>query len=200
MSLVLSLLGPQLVDAGCPDVASFRTEAVISSFDPALVKGLWYEHRYKDPAQALASCQTINGTLNGNILKMDFSVRYGLIPFTIQEIYTPVDPPQLGVYSKGVNEPGGQFVKLQTAFVDVKVGADGLYEQFSVYSCISALGLPVEEVIFATRSRVPDEAELDQMMQLALKQGVPFKVESLSKVDHSKCPTAAAPVALSLLV
>ena len=44
-------------NAVCPsDITSYRTDAVVNSFDPAMLDGVWYEHAFIDAAQIGASC------------------------------------------------------------------------------------------------------------------------------------------------
>ena len=62
-----------------------------ASFDPARLTGFWYEHAYIDIAQVGSSCQTLNSTYDAasGLISMPFAVKYGPIPFTIVELYTP---------------------------------------------------------------------------------------------------------------
>ena len=75
--------------ATCPDLLSERSDYIKTSFDPKYMEGIWYEHNYIDIAQAGSSCQRLNGTYfdETKVLNMDFSVKYGPLPFTITEIY-----------------------------------------------------------------------------------------------------------------
>merc|ERR1711871_1478130 len=86
-------------------------------FEPSAFTGLWYEQAYIDPAQIGASCPTLNASLNVNngIITAPFRVKYGSIPFSITEIYTPIGD---HIYGKRVRAPGSRFVNLNTVFVD----------------------------------------------------------------------------------
>jgi hypothetical protein len=94
MALLAHLL-PLLLLAGasasCPDITKFRSKAVAASFDPERLTGFWYEHAYIDIAQVGSSCQTLNSTYDAasGLISMPFAVKYGPIPFTIVELYTP---------------------------------------------------------------------------------------------------------------
>lgn len=120
---------PALV-AACPNITTFRSSRVLSSnFTDTELTGFWYVQAYKDPAQVGASCQTMNSTRargGSGVISMDFSVRYGPIPFTIVEVYTPTTDKTPGLYTKNVKEPGGQFVNLATVVVDVMKDTCGL--------------------------------------------------------------------------
>ena len=64
-ALVLLLLATQQSSWAwsCPDdISVFRTDRVLSSFDPSATGGLWYEQAYKDAAQLGESCQVFNNT------------------------------------------------------------------------------------------------------------------------------------------
>jgi len=180
-------------------MASLRSEAVKSSFDPSLMGGLWYEHRYIDPAQAFASCQTLNTTIGeeggSKTLVVDFSVRYGAVPFTIREIYTPTEPPVKGIFKKNVDKPGGSLLTLPTAVVAALPHPSGgrQYVAAALYSCldVSLLGRRVDEVVFMTRSPNPDAAALAELQRVAEKVGVPFSPADLRQVDHSACSAHA---------
>ena len=65
-----------VLDAGCSYMR--RSEFVRSSFDPALLNGMWYEQAYTDIAQVGSKCQTLNSSLlpSGQI-NMAFRVDYG---------------------------------------------------------------------------------------------------------------------------
>ena len=105
---------------------------------------------------------------------MDFSVKYTILPFTIVEVYTPVDETTLGHFTKNAQEPGGQFVNLDTVIVDV---TDDL---LTMYSCIAPLHITkAEEIIFASRSPTIDDDTLEAMKAVAKKQGLNWDENSL---------------------
>ena len=91
-------------------------------FSPANFSGLWYEAAYIDPAQALSRCPTLNASAGAKGgFSVDFSVRYGPMPFTITENYAPHDFAP-GGYIKSVSEPGGSLVQIPTVIVDYAEG------------------------------------------------------------------------------
>lgn len=180
----------------CPDMAQFRSERVRApgAFDPAKLSGLWYEAAYIDVAQVGSKCQTLNGTYSPETkrLSMDFSVKYGPLPFTIVEIYDPVNASQPGLYLKHVNEPGGKLLNLKTAMVDVTESADGkLYETVTMYSCVNILGANVVEVVYAMREPLDaDNMEtLSGMEATAKSLGVTYDPSKLKLVNRTamKC-------------
>ena len=77
----------------CPELASLRSANVTARSKEqvaSLMSGFWYELGYEDVAQIGASCQTQNITTtdqHGGITA-DFAVKYGHIPFHIDEQYT----------------------------------------------------------------------------------------------------------------
>ena len=91
LSHLLPLLLLAGASASCPDITKFRSKTMAASFDPARLTGFWYEHAYIDIAQVGASCQTLNSTYDAasGLISMPFAVKYGPIPFTIVELYTP---------------------------------------------------------------------------------------------------------------
>uniref|UniRef100_A0A7S2NIK0 Lipocalin/cytosolic fatty-acid binding domain-containing protein n=1 Tax=Zooxanthella nutricula TaxID=1333877 RepID=A0A7S2NIK0_9DINO len=163
-----------------------------------MMQGLWYEHRYMDLAQVFASCQTLNATVLGTGLQagtmlVEFSVRYGPVPFSLRERYAPGDPPERGVFTKTVDLPGGAWIPLRTAVVDVgPAGPGGRYGSAAVYSCWASPVGPVAELLFVTRDPVPDEPELARLESVARLQGVPFGRADLRDVDHSRCAALEA--------
>ena len=91
LSHLLPLLLLAGASASCPDITKFRSKTMAASFDPARLTGFWYEHAYIDIAQVGSSCQTLNSTYDAasGLISMPFAVKYGPIPFTIVELYTP---------------------------------------------------------------------------------------------------------------
>ena len=116
---------PGPIEVACPDLAPIRTRRVSDSFQPQLMVGLWYEQAYMDVAQLGASCQTLKGRFNSStqLLSMDFSVRYGPLPFTIVEDYKPFD--ERGLYVKRAEMPGAGLLTLPTVIVDAVPSQDG---------------------------------------------------------------------------
>lgn len=164
-------------------LAKYRSARVASAtaHDVAFnFTGFWYEQAYSDPAQLASSCQTLNATLlPTGVVNTDFSVRYGAIPFTITEIYTPSADQTAGLYTKTVNEPGGQFVKLNTVLVEAERD-----DHVIIYSCLG----PINEIVIATRERYPDVAVVDRLLARASSLGIPVAAGSVSKPSWKKCP------------
>merc|ERR1711988_934197 len=116
---LILLLAVNMIDSACPDLESMRSESVISHFDPAQLTGFWYEQAFMDIAQVGASCPTLNSTrTESDVVSMDLKVKYGFIPFTITELYTPEGTP--GIYNKNAKMPGGGLLNLATVVVDVQ--------------------------------------------------------------------------------
>eukprot|EP00656_Telonema_subtile_P001664 TRINITY_DN10726_c0_g1_i6.p1 TRINITY_DN10726_c0_g1~~TRINITY_DN10726_c0_g1_i6.p1 ORF type:complete len:214 (-),score=26.98 TRINITY_DN10726_c0_g1_i6:263-904(-) len=107
--------------ASCPaNMSAYRTSHVATSFEPSMLDGFWYEHAYIDLAQVGSSCQTLNGTHSDStgVILMDFAVKYGPIPFTIVEQYTPKNASTTrGLYTKQAKMPGGKFLTLSTVML-----------------------------------------------------------------------------------
>lgn len=61
---------------------------------------------------------------------MAFAVKYGPIPFTITELYSPHG--EVGYYIKRAKMPGAKLLELPTVVVDVTMGANGLYETMTL--------------------------------------------------------------------
>lgn len=204
----LLLLVPFLSAAAgdrCPDVQTFRSSNITDgSFDPLKVNGLWYELAYHDPAQIGSTCQTLNSSLDTATgkLVMPFSVKYGPIPFTIVEEYSPTS--EVGVYSKialppvsgeasraasalalsrlGRRAGGGDTLTLPTVFVDVTTSSSGAseYETMTLYSCVQVDDDHIAtELIFASRDKDATDETLDEMEAVARAQGVEWDDEDL---------------------
>lgn len=196
----LTQVGVAAASCSYDSVAALRDADVASGFDPAKMRGLWYEHGYKDPAQVGASCQTLNASLDSTtgILKTDFSVKYGFAPFTIVEIYEPFDGKTdlaTGVFRKSVeapfNMPGGHLVGLHTAVVKAELAADtSRYETIVLYSCVPIVG--VEEVVIATRKTSITDDDFGRLMDSIKAKGLPSN--GVKRVDRSSCDKAATTV------
>ena len=201
MLLVAAVLTSTLaLAAKCPDLPAQRTGAVISSFDPARLGGLWYEHEFKDVAQIGSRCQTLNASyaLGSGVVTMAFAVDYGKVPFTINEVYAPATVSKTnatriaGFYTKTAQVPGGSLLTLPTVVVDVGAPAavGGRYTTMTLSTCTVKLGIAVHELVLATRSRARDDARLAAMVATATKQGV--DTSDLRQSNWSACPTGAA--------
>merc|ERR1712032_1043605 len=162
----------------CPSLNPLRSDFVQQSFDPSKLDGFWYEHAFIDIAQLGASCQTLNSTYDSasGKISMDFRVKYigELIPFTINEVYTPVLAKVPGQYIKQANMPGGSLLQLPTVVVDVNDGGDDKYDAMTLYSCLDRIGPisdpwgnHIDELVFATRQPTIDGATLDAMKEKA---------------------------------
>jgi len=178
----------------CPDITKFRSKDIRNSFDPKKLEGKWYEQVYTDLAQVGASCQTLDVSYAQDTgeVSMDFAVKYGIIPFTITENYTPV-PGSLdvqGYYNKNAAMPGGSLLTLPTVVVDASESEDGsTYETMTLFSCAAdPHGIAyVSELVFATRGKSISAAERSSLEATAHALGVPFKSSDLTLVDHSGC-------------
>ena len=182
----LAWLTPQAGAGACPDLSAYRSQNVLSHFNPARLTGLWYESAFIDIAQVGASCQTLNASYDATSgrVTMPFAVKYGPIPFTIVELYDPQNA--TGMYLKHVNMPGGKLLKLDTVMVDVTApNATAPYETLTMVSCV----LGVQEVIFAMR--VPLDAQnhamLDKMKATAKGLGATWDDNKLKEVSFAKC-------------
>ena len=156
----------------CPDILSYRSQEIMDNYDPNALKGFWYEAAHIDVAQIGSSCQTLDFTqADDQKLSCDFKVRYGPLPFTIVENYDPQE--EVAHYMKTAQEPGGQFLKLNTVVVDAVKQDDGSYDDLILYSCIDAVDLvPVIELNIATRNREVDKDKLDSLIKRAKVLGV----------------------------
>lgn len=193
MSRVLTLLSlPLLALGGCPEsLLPFRTSTVINgAFQESRLEGFFYEQSYKDFAQIGASCQTMNVTAtpslgkNGSTMNIDFKVKYGFVPFTINELYTPVTSvggeDVTGAYIKTVDMPGGTLLPISLVVVDAHLDElTGSYDRFSMYGCIDG----VEELYFVTREKTADADTLQEMYDTVRSVGVDFKDEDLNVVE-----------------
>merc|ERR1711998_285197 len=184
----------QWLNHTCPDITSFRSPSIQSSFDPSKLAVKWYEHAYIDIAQVGTSCQTLDVSYAQDTgeVTMDFSVKYGFIPFTITENYTPVagSLDVRGYYNKNAAMPGGSLLTLPTVVVDATESEDGsTYESMTLFSCAAdPHGIAdVRELVFATRSKSISADELASLEATARALGVPFKTAELKSVDHSGC-------------
>merc|ERR1711907_13966 len=92
--------------SSCPDLTAMRSQRVLTNFTPNALTGFWYEQAFADIAQVGASCPTLNSTKGTNdVVSMALKVKYGPIPFTLTEVYTPKGDP--GIYNKNAKMPGG---------------------------------------------------------------------------------------------
>lgn len=140
--------------SNCPELAALRTVHVSSLSSEQIahaLDGFWYEHGYIDPAQVGARCQTLNATIRGpswttGRVDMDFSVKYGSVPFTITESYAP-NAELSGVFLKRETTfPGGKLLQLPTVVVDVSPTS------YILFSCLQLpLVPPVHEIVVASR-------------------------------------------------
>lgn len=90
LCLLVAAVGQTL--SACPDLPSMRSNHVNGGgFDPAKLAGVWYEAAFQDVAQVGATCPVLNVTVDPatRVVSMALNVRYGKIPFTIVEVYTP---------------------------------------------------------------------------------------------------------------
>ena len=164
----------------CPDLAALRSPRVVSSFNDTSLTGFWYESAFIDVAQVGATCQTLNGSRAASgVVSMDFKVRYGPVPFTIIELYTP--GMQAGLYTKRAKMPGGKLLELATAVVDVDP------ETLILFSCLDLVATHVQELVVATRTPAPASNVTDALLARARALGVPFTDTSVKRVDHSHC-------------
>jgi len=199
--VLVPFLAERAAAAQCPDVETFRsTNITDGSFDPKKLDGLWYELAYHDPAQIGSTCQTLNSTLDTATgkLVMPFSVKYGPVPFTIVEEYSPTS--EVGVYSKialppisakalgrsasalaqsrlGGRTAAGDTLTLPTVFVDVTTTAPSSsateYETMTLYSCVQVDDDHIAtELVFASRDKDATDETLDAMEAVARAQGV----------------------------
>ena len=129
-----------------------------------------------------ASCPTLNSTLDNatSVVSMDLKVKYGFIPFTITEIYTPEDKP--GLYNKNAAMPGGKLLNLATVVADVQS------TYVILFSCIDIAVTHVTEVVIATRGRSVSDTDYAAILATAHSLGVPFEDKKLSRVDWDRCP------------
>ena len=190
LATLLSL--PLLAFGGCPSsMLPFRTSSVLNgAFQESRLSGFYYEQSYKDLAQIGASCQTMNVTAtpspdfgkNGSTMNIDFKVKYAFVPFTINELYTPVTDgdDNTGSYVKTVDMPGGSLLPIAIVMVDVHLDErTGTYDRFSMYGCIDG----VEELYFVTRERTADAETMQEMYDTARSVGIDFKDEDLNVVE-----------------
>ena len=93
VALTLLLLSPHGTNAECPDLLALRSDFITAElFEANQLNNFYYEQLYHDIAQVGAKCQTLNVTSSDSddgVINMAFSVKYGPVPFTINEIYTP---------------------------------------------------------------------------------------------------------------
>lgn len=97
-------------------------------------------------------------------------------------------PPNCISYTKTAKMPGGQFLKLDTVFVDVTTGVsptnDQPYETMTIFSCIHAVAT-VTELVFATRVPSTPPAVLLDMERVAAAQGVHWSAADLKVVNRT---------------
>jgi len=185
LSLFLAFLRLQ-IDAGCPELATLRSDTVTSSLNLELLQGEWFEMAYQDPAQIGTSCQHINNTAQGDSIIQRFSCQYGKIPFSQQYIYDP--QADLGVYTKHL--VNSKLLELPTVVVDVYTDPEGEeYQYMTEFTCIS-VGITETELRFLSRSRTVNSTQLDIMKQAALSLGIdPKLVAEVKLASQSNCTT-----------
>lgn len=108
---------------------------------------------------------------------MDFAVKYGPIPFTITELYTPGK--EVGLYSKNADMPGGKLLTLPTVLVDVEED----YSAMTLYSCLEIGGQAVRELVIATKDENVDDTYVQELVDNALAAGVDIEPDSIKKVS-----------------
>ena len=170
-ALAVTALAAVAHGASCPaDLTALRSDFVASSFTPDMLDGFWYEHAFIDVAQVGASCQTLNATHDAaGAVSMDFKVRYGPIPFTIVELYTPQNASVPGWFIKNAQMPGGKLLNLPTVAVDVHTY--GGEDTMTLYSCIAPLhAAQVNELVFASRS--PTLATVGEAYRMTMSTGL----------------------------
>ena len=190
--LVLLSLPLLSLAADCPtSLLPFRTSNVQAGvFSESRLSGFFYEQSYKDLAQIGASCQTMNVTStpdlgkSGSVFNVDFAVKYGRIPFTINELYTPLPGAEgednTGSYVKTVDMPGGDLLKIPLVVVDATIDKEtGLYDSFTMYGCFAG----GDELYFVTRGKERDEVKLQNMYDVARGVGIKFEDEDLNVVE-----------------
>lgn len=164
--------------SACPDLSTLRSPEVVSNFSATELENFWYEQAYIDIAQVGSTCQTLNGSVADGKLSMDFRVKYGPVPFTIKELYTPAS--FRGGFSKNAAMPGGKLLTLPTVAVHVSASA------FILFSCLEVPLLPpVIEFVLATRARTIDDDSLAALLSLAHSLNVPFDDAALLRSDHN---------------
>ena len=184
----LAVIAALAQGASCPaDLPALRSASVASGFTADMLDGFWYEHAFIDVAQVGASCQTLNSTHDAaGAVSMDFKVRYTIVPFTIVEVYTPLNASVRGWFNKNAQMPGGKLLNLPTVVVDVKTY--GGVDTMTLFSCIAPLhAAEVTELVFASRSPTIDDTTLASMKDAARAAGVKWNDANLKPVDHSKC-------------
>jgi|MDSY01.1.fsa_nt_gb lipocalin len=187
--------------SACPDITSLRSSNITSNFSPEMLEGVWYELAYQDPAQIGSTCPSLNATVDAKtgIMTAPFSVKYGPIPFTIVEEYSPTS--EVGIYGKVALPPTGPRVQqhplsaakatltLPTVFVDVTTASSSSthYDTMTLYSCLEVDGAAVTELVFASRSQTSDPDTLASMEAIARAQGVQWDNETLVQTNYDGC-------------
>lgn len=173
----------------CGDITKFRSDEIISGFKPELLFGFFYEQAYSDIAQVGSSCQTLNVSMpsSDGAIDMDFSVKYGIIPFTIVEHYTVMNASIRGYYKKNAKMPGGQLLTLPTVVVSAKGGSSIGYDSMILYSCLNVVASKVEEVVIATKKKIISDEELKSLIQIVMDKIPSFDVSDLKMVGQDKC-------------
>merc|ERR1719461_2133849 len=171
----------------CGDILSYRSDEVKQNFNPIFLEGFYYEQVYSDIAQVGADCQTLNVTTDGTTLSMDFSVKYGPIPFTIVEVYLEVDSSEKGYFNKNAKMPGGKLLTLPSVFVHVEGGSSRGYDAMVIYSCLSLARQKVQEVIIATKEVEVPQERLKSLIATVVNQVSDFDANDLKFVNQTKC-------------
>jgi hypothetical protein len=189
--MLYSVVVARVAAAACPDLARMRTARVVEGFDGAKLEGpaLWYEHAFIDIAQIGATCQTLGVRYSKSThdVSMDFRVTYGKLPFTIVEDYA-ANRSIPGLFTKEAEMPGAGLLKLPTVVVDVGTapGAGGQYSSMILYSCAMKLGLPIIELVIATRQPTISPPELQALLEVAKQQEIRWKPGELKLVNRAR--------------
>lgn len=191
MRSCIAVAGAALAAALCPDLASLRSPAVQTSWNPAHVTGVWFENRYTDLAQIGASCQQMNKKVaaDGISISEDYRVLYGGVggvPFDLPLIYNASGLP-LGVSQRSL--AGLTIASFPSVVVDFTTAADGSYDTLTEYLCweVPILGFDYVEVRLSTRAAVPAPGVLDAMQARAVALGVTW-TGNLTAVSFAGCP------------
>ncbi|GMH47723.1 hypothetical protein TrVE_jg8932 [Triparma verrucosa] len=186
LALALLLLSPHGTNAECPDLLALRSDFITSElFEANQLNNFYYEQLYHDIAQVGAKCQTLNVTSSDSddgVINMAFSVKYGPVPFTINEIYTPTKAGP-GLFNKNADMPGGKLLTLPTVVMDVAPD----YSTMTLYSCLELPGSnAVRELVIATIDPEPSDETVQALIETAIDAGVDIKREDIKAVDY--CP------------
>ena len=112
----------------------------------------------------------------------DFAVKYGHIPFHIDEQYI-ADEVSTGIWTKSESSfPGSKLIQLPTALVDVTP------DTFILFSCLTDQWFPpVTELVIAGRGSTMGDETFNSLLLVAQAMGVPINASQVKRVDHSGC-------------